>query len=280
VRLRPPRSSVELQKLVVFHGTRTSNVSRMRCDPPVTLRCETSMSVQEAKPAAAPTTRQSKSLLLALLVLTFNTGLIDAVSYIGLGRVFVANMTGNVVLLAFAAAGISGLSVTRALSSLGGFLIGATIGGKLGTSLAAGSRRRLILCAGILEGFLIFAVAVSAIGFDMRSSAPAHQLYAMIVLTALSMGLRNATVRQLRVADITTTVLTLTLTGLAADSSVAGGSNPRPVRRIFSIIALFVGALSGAYLLRYGVALPLFVTGACVLLTTAAYTAIAATARE
>ena len=238
------------------------------------------MAVEQEKTAAAPTARQTKSLLLALMVLTFNTGLIDAVSYIGLGRVFVANMTGNVVLLAFAAAGVSGLSVTRALSSLGGFLVGATIGGKLGTSLAAGSRRRLILSAGIVEALLIFAAAVSAIGFDMRSSAPAHQLYAMIVSTALSMGLRNATVRQLGVADVTTTVLTLTLTGLAADSPVAGGSNPRPARRIFSIIALFVGALCGAYLLRYGVALPLFVTGACVLLTTAVYAAIAAIAAK
>jgi uncharacterized membrane protein YoaK (UPF0700 family) len=234
------------------------------------------MAVEQEKTAAAPTARQTKSLLLALMVLTFNTGLIDAVSYIGLGRVFVANMTGNVALLAFAAAGVSGLSVARALSSLGGFLIGATIGGKLGTSLAGGSRRRLILSAGILEAFLIFAAAVSAIGFDMRSSAPVHQLYTMIILTALSMGLRNATVRQLHVADVTTTVLTLTLTGLAADSPVAGGSNPRPARRIFSIVALFVGALSGAYLLRYGVALPLFVTGACVLFTTAAYAVIAA----
>ncbi|HET7392199.1 MAG TPA: YoaK family protein [Candidatus Binatia bacterium] len=235
------------------------------------------MALEQEKPAPGSTARQTKLLLVALMVLTFNTGLIDAVSYIGLGRVFVANMTGNVVLLAFAAAGVSGLSVTRALSSLGGFLIGATIGGKLGTSLAAGNRRRLILSAGIFEALLIFAAAVSAIGFEMRSSAPAHQLYTMIVLTALSMGLRNATVRQLGVADVTTTVLTLTLTGLAADSPVAGGSNPRPVRRIFSIIALFVGALSGAYLLRYGVALPLFVAGACVLFTTAAYTVIAAT---
>lgn len=235
------------------------------------------MALEQEKPAPGSTARQTKLLLVALMVLTFNTGLIDAVSYIGLGRVFVANMTGNVVLLAFAAAGVSGLSVTRAVSSLGGFLVGATIGGKLGTSLAAGNRRRLILSAGIFEALLIFAAAVSAIGFEMRSSAPAHQLYTMIVLTALSMGLRNATVRQLGVADVTTTVLTLTLTGLAADSPVAGGSNPRPVRRIFSIIALFVGALSGAYLLRYGVALPLFVAGACVLLTTAAYTVIAAT---
>jgi uncharacterized membrane protein YoaK (UPF0700 family) len=238
------------------------------------------MTVEQENSAPASRARQTKLLLVALMVLTFNTGLIDAVSYIGLGRVFVANMTGNVVLLAFAAAGVSGLSVTRALSSLAGFLIGATIGGKLGTSLAAGSRRRLILSAGILEALLIFAAAMSAIGFEMRSSAPAHQLYTMIVLTALSMGLRNATVRQLGVADVTTTVLTLTLTGLAADSPVAGGSNPRPVRRIFSIIALFVGALSGAYLLRYGVALPLFVTGACVLFTTAAYVIAATVVKE
>jgi uncharacterized membrane protein YoaK (UPF0700 family) len=133
----------------------------------------------------------------------------------------------------------------------------------------------LIIVAGTFEAFLIFAAALASIGFDLQASAPLEQLYAMIVLTSLSMGLRNATVRQLHVADITTTVLTLTLTDLAADSSVAGGSNPRPVRRICSIIALFLGALFGAYLLRYGVALPLFVTGACVLLTTAAYAVVA-----
>ena len=230
----------------------------------------------ENKQTISPTSHHQTALLTALMVLTFSTGLIDAVSYIGLGRVFVANMTGNVVLLGFAAAGVSGLSITRALLSLSGFLIGAAIGGKLGTSLASGSRRRLIIIAGSLEAFLIFAAAIASIGFDIQSGASAYQLYAIIVLTALSMGLRNATVRQLRVPDITTTVLTLTLTGLAADSSLAGGTNPRPVRRIFSIVALFVGALCGAYLLRYGVALPLFVTGACLLATTATYSVIAA----
>ena len=79
------------------------------------------------------------------------------------------------------------------------------------------------------------------------------------------MGLRNATVRRLAVPDLTTTVLTLTLTGLAADSSLAGGNNPRPLRRIFSVVAMFAGAAIGAILLRYGLALPLVVTGVCVL---------------
>ena len=151
------------------------------------------------------------------MVLTFNTGLIDAVSYIGLGRVFVANMTGNVVLLAFAAAEVSGLSVTALYRLLAAFLSARQSAESSAPPWRPSSRRRLILSAGIIEALLIFAAAVSAIRFDMRSSAPTHQLYAMIVLTALSMGLRNATVRQLRVADITTTVPTLTLTGLAAD---------------------------------------------------------------
>lgn len=68
----------------------------------------------------------------------------------------------------------------------------------------------------------------------------------MIVLTAIAMGLRNATVRKLAVADMTTTVLTLTLTGIAADSSLAGGTNPRWARRLASVIAMFAGAALGA----------------------------------
>ncbi|MET9843797.1 DUF1275 family protein [Streptomyces ossamyceticus] len=65
------------------------------------------------------------------------------------------------------------------------------------------------------------------------------------------MGLQNAVVRRLGVPDLTTTVLTLTLTGLAADSTPAGGPAPRPGRRILSVLAMFLGALAGALLLRH-----------------------------
>jgi uncharacterized membrane protein YoaK (UPF0700 family) len=67
----------------------------------------------------------------ALLVLTFSTGLVDAVSYLGLGRVFTANMTGNVVLLGFGIAGSAGLPVIGPLVSLGAFLAGSVVGGVL-----------------------------------------------------------------------------------------------------------------------------------------------------
>src|SRR5207249_12110546 len=213
---------------------------------------------------------QYDSLIVALIALTFTTGLIDAVSYLGLGRVFTANMTGNVGLFGFAAVCVPGLSVTRSLIALGGFLVGAALGGRLGTVLASAIRCRWLLTAAVAEAALIFAAALASLGFDIASVTPVSRLYAVIVLTAVAMGLRNATVRRLAVPDLSPTVLTLTLTGLAADSSFAGGDNPRSLRRIFSVVAMFGGAAIGAILLLYGLALPLVVAGVCELGATVA----------
>jgi uncharacterized membrane protein YoaK (UPF0700 family) len=69
-------------------------------------------------------------------------------------------------------------------------------------------------------------------------------------LVLRGMGLRNAVVRKVAVPDLTTTVLTMTITGLAADSSFAGGHGGRWARRALSILAMFAGALIGAILLR------------------------------
>jgi len=81
----------------------------------------------------------------ALLVLTGVTGLVDAVSFLGLGHIFTANMTGNVVFLGFAAAGVPGLSVARSSTSLVAFLAGAALGGRLRVAMAGVSRRRWLL---------------------------------------------------------------------------------------------------------------------------------------
>ena len=120
----------------------------------------------------------------------------------------------------------------------------------------------------------MFAAALASLGFDHRLTSPASALYAGMILTALAMGSRNATVRQLAVPDLTTTVLTLTLTGLAADSSLAGGANPRIDRRIASVLLMFAGAAIGALLLRRGLALPLFLSGFLVLAVTPVYLAV------
>jgi uncharacterized membrane protein YoaK (UPF0700 family) len=219
----------------------------------------------------APPTRYDP-LPLVLVVLTVTTGLVDAVSVLGLGRVFTANMTGNIVFLGFAIAGIPDFSVARALVSLVGFLAGALIGGRLGFAMASVSRRRWLLVVAVLEAVLLFVAAWFAIGYNLDTTTPVTALYAMIVLTAMAMGLRNATVRRLAVPDLTTTVLTLTLTGIAADSALAGGSNLRWGYRLASVMAIFVGAAIGAMLVSAaGLLLPLVVTAVCILLATIVY---------
>lgn len=201
----------------------------------------------------------------ALLALTVVTGLVDAVSVLGLGRVFTANMTGNIVFLGFAVAGAPELSIVRALVSLGAFLVGAVLGGRLVTTMADSNRRKWVTTATSLEGVLLLAAALVGIGYNHHLTLPTSSLYAGIVLTAIAMGIRNATVRRLGVPDLTTTVLTLTLTGIAADSSLAGGNTPRLGRRIGAVVALFGGAVIGTVLLSYGLTIPLLVSGVCVL---------------
>jgi uncharacterized membrane protein YoaK (UPF0700 family) len=210
-----------------------------------------------------------------LLVLTVTTGLLDAISFLGLGRVFTANMTGNVVFLGFALGGAQGIAVTSSIAAIGAFLVGAALGGRLGKNYAGEQLRSWFLIVALIESALLIGAGLISIGFDIETHKSAFQLYGVIMLTAAAMGLRNATVRQISVKDITTTVLTLTLTGIGADSRLAGGKNENFARRIGSVILMFAGAGLGAALLYRsgGVALPLFVCGACVLVVTLIYAA-------
>ena len=228
-----------------------------------------------ARPAQADEHGGEQKLILLLMALTLVTGLVDAVSYLGLGHVFTANMTGNVVLLGFAVAGAPHLSMARSSTSLGAFLIGAAIGGRVGVSLAKAPRNRWLLVTGSAESLLLFVAALAAIRLDAASEALTFRVFAIIVLTALAMGLRMSTVRRLAVADIMTTVLTTTLAGLSGESTIAGGNNPRVKRRLISVLAMFAGASVGALLLRFGLAVPLAISGACVLVATFAYAAVA-----
>jgi uncharacterized membrane protein YoaK (UPF0700 family) len=203
-----------------------------------------------------------------LLVLTFTTGLVDAVSYLGLGHVFAANMTGNIVLLAFGVAGTGGLPVVSPLVSLAAFLVGAAAGGLLASMLAD---RHTSHVAGSLaiEVALIAGAAVLAAAVDIRPNEFSGDV--VIALLALAMGVRNATVRRLAVPDLTTTVLTLTLTGLAAESPFARGTGKGSARRIAAVLAMFTGALAGALLLKTSLVLPLIAAAALALATWLVY---------
>lgn len=186
------------------------------------------------------------SLAPLLLVLTVVTGLVDAVSYLKLGHVFVANMTGNVVFLGFAVAGAQDFSVSASLVAIAAFLVGALAGGRLGSSMVE-HRTRFFAIAIVVKLALVGVASIFAIAMADGGLVQ----YGLIVLLALAMGLQNAAARFLAVPDLTTTVLTLTLTGLAADSTPAGGSNPRVARRLLATGAMFLGAAVGAFLVLH-----------------------------
>jgi uncharacterized membrane protein YoaK (UPF0700 family) len=176
-----------------------------------------------------------------LLVMTVVTGAVDAVSVLRLGRVFVGNMTGNVVFLGFAIAGAKGFSVSASLVALGAFLVGAAFVGRHFPSLVGVTRQGLGQLAAA-EAILLAAasaVAVTANGTSAR--------YTMTLILAVAMGGQNAFARRLAIPNLTTTVLTLTLTSLAEDPwDFRPGSRVR--RGLAEVAAMLVGAALGAVL--------------------------------
>jgi uncharacterized membrane protein YoaK (UPF0700 family) len=184
-----------------------------------------------------------------LLMMTAVTGIVDAVSFLALGRVFTGNMTGNTVLLGFAFGGASGLSIPGCSAALIAFLVGALVGGRM---LLEVSGRRVSRAFWVEASLL----ALSAVLPMINLLYP----YAVIASTAAAMGMQNAIARKLGVPDLTTTVLTLTITGLAADSRLAGGASPRWQRRVAAIVAMAAGAAAGARMVMRSISFPLAIS--------------------
>jgi uncharacterized membrane protein YoaK (UPF0700 family) len=183
-----------------------------------------------------------------LLSMTLVTGLVDAFSYLVLGHVFVANMTGNVVFLGFALVGAPGFSIGASLAALASFAVGALIGGKL-ISRHSGHRARLHSSAAMLQAVFLAVAVILAVLAD--TPVTAGYRYALIAVLGISMGLQNAAARKIAVPDLTTTVLTLTITGIAADSTLVGGPGSKAGRRLLSVITMLAGALIGAALVLH-----------------------------
>jgi uncharacterized membrane protein YoaK (UPF0700 family) len=179
-----------------------------------------------------------------MLGLTVVTGVVDSVSIIALGRVFVANMTGNVVFIGFAIAGAAGFSLAASLLGLVGFLIGAGYGGRL--SGRFGSDRARLLTAAVVLELVLFAVATVVVALADQPVPTSARDLAVVVL-AVATGVQNAIARRLAVPDLTTTVLTMTLTGLAADLR-SGLHNAAFARRLLAVATMLGGAVLGAEL--------------------------------
>jgi uncharacterized membrane protein YoaK (UPF0700 family) len=204
----------------------------------------------------------------ALLVLTFTAGLVDAVSYLGLGRVFTANMTGNVVLLGFGVARSGGLPVVAPVCSLTAFVLGTVAGGGLVRRLER-HHPSLVARALAIEVSLLAAAAIVAGVTHVGPGTPAG--YVVIALLAFTMGVRSTTVRRIGVPDLSTVVLTMTLTALGSESWLARGSGRGSMRRLAAVLAMFAGAVAGALMLKADLVIPLAVAAALALLTWLVY---------
>ncbi|QGQ18289.1 DUF1275 domain-containing protein [Cellulomonas sp. JZ18] len=187
--------------------------------------------------------------LVLMLALTFTTGIIDAVGYLGLDRVFTANMTGNVVILGMALAGADDLPVAGPLVALAGFMLGAAIGGRVLRRAAQGWSHLSTTTFGT-TGVLAVLLGVASIVAHPEEGTVWG--LAVTTLLAVAMGLQAAAARRLAVKDVTTVVVTSTLTGLAADSRLAGGTGDSWARRLLAVVLILAGAGVGALLLRVG----------------------------
>ncbi|MBO3746408.1 DUF1275 domain-containing protein [Streptosporangiaceae bacterium NEAU-GS5] len=203
-----------------------------------------------------------------LIVLTVVSGLVDSFSYLLLGHVFVANMTGNVVFFGFALAGVGEVSVVGTLCALSAFTVGAAIGGRVAQKRRP-HRGRLLGTACLIQAVPVLAAAVLMV---VEGHVRPIIRLVLIALLAAAMGGQNAVVRRLGVPDLTTTVMTRTFTGLIADASP-----PRTrVRRLLSVLAVMLGALIGGLLVRrLAISGPLWlVTALLVACSVAAFVAV------
>lgn len=187
---------------------------------------------------------------LALLLLTTATGVLDAVSYLGLDRVFIGNMTGNVLFLGFAATGVEEIPFLNNAVALLGFAVGAVLAARLVPRGPARVLPRRV--PAVVAGVAAVAGGTAVVWQVGGEPSGVAQLVATALL-ALLMGAQVAAVKPLGNTEITTVVVTSTLVNLARDSRLAGA--PRPARpvwldRVLAVATMGGGAALGAALVQ------------------------------
>ena len=186
-----------------------------------------------------------------LLLLTFVTGIVDAVSFVGLGQVFAAMQTGNVIFLGLGIGGAAGAPVGLPLVALLAFLLGG-LGAVVFSPPGGAPALRTALIA---EVALLGAAALLAL---LTDPAPRDAgAYLLVAVLSLTMGLRNTVARQIGGQNLATTVLNLTLTAITAVAPGTAASADDLGQRAAAFLAIAAGAAAGALLLQANVGLAL-----------------------
>lgn len=184
-----------------------------------------------------------------LLVLTVVSGLVDGFSYLVLGHIFVANMTGNVLFFAFALAGVPGFSMTASLIALGAFALGAFGAGTLEAHSQAGRGRQLATTA-LTEAVL--AATALALAWSVTDPGTGAARYAIIVLLAMATGAQTGMARHLAVPDLTTTILTTTIATMSFNVRPGGDRDTHIGRGGMAVLSMVAGGVVSATLVLHG----------------------------
>ena len=200
-----------------------------------------------------------------LLLLTFATGLLDAISVLVLGHVFVANMTGNVIFLGFWFVPHSGVDMTAAVVAFVLFLAGTVLGGRFARHLEHDTRRWATVALAV-ECVVLATLSILA-GAGVLHYHDNTKLI-LIAGLAIAFGSQNATARQFGIQELSTTVLTSTIVGIGVDSRLAGGTGQREKLRYSVVLTMCAGAVVGATMSRFTVA-PVIALAAALVAATA-----------
>ena len=189
--------------------------------------------------------------VVGLLLLTFATGIVDAVSVLTLGHVFVANMTGNIIFLGFWFVPHAGIDLTAAVVAFVSFVAGTVLGGRLARHIDRQVRLWLTTALGV-EVVVLAALSILA-GTGVLNYHDNTKLI-LIAGLAVTFGSQNATARQFGIQELSTTVLTSTIVGIGFDSRLAGGTGQRERLRYTVVGTMLAGAVAGATITRFTVA--------------------------
>ncbi|MEQ6901463.1 YoaK family protein [Nocardioides sp. YIM 152588] len=196
-----------------------------------------------------------------MVALTFTTGINDAVGYLGLDKVFTGNMTGNVVILGMALVGGTDLPVLGPALALVGFMVGAVLAGR--------SLRGVTAAWSPVTTVILVLVGTTMVGLGgallLLGDAPGTgAMVTTTTLAATAMGAQAAAARHVGVKDVSTVVVTSTITGLAVDSRW-GTRKPGGARRLSAVVAITLGATAGALALQVHLGVGLLAAGVLVL---------------
>lgn len=194
-----------------------------------------------------------------MLVLTFTTGINDAVGYLGLHRVFTGNMTGNVVVLGMALVGRTALPVAGPALALLGFMVGAFVTGRSLREVTEPWTARVTA----VFGFVAAVMLASGVGLAILGEHPSRP-EVVTTAAAIAMGAQAAAARHIGVKDVTTVVVTSTITGLAAELGIAPWRGGGTARRLVTIVLILLGAVLGALAWRWHLSAGFLVAGVLV----------------